>query len=112
MRDQSPDATRPEPDRADADHDLFVSYAHVDDHDGWVAALLEQLRLEHAAFTPNPLRVFYDRTGIATMEDWEHRILSALRSSKVMLAVLSPAYFESAYCRKEWEVFLEARSLS
>ena len=41
------------------------------------------------------------------MDDWEHRILQGLRESKVMLAILSPAYFDSAYCRKEWERYVE-----
>jgi hypothetical protein len=35
------------------------------------------------------------------------RILSALRESRVMIAMLSPAYFESTYCRKEWEWFAD-----
>ena len=30
-----------------------------------------------------------------------------LRQSKVMLAVLSEAYFNSEWCRREWETFVE-----
>ncbi len=41
------------------------------------------------------------------MDDWEHRIYQGLRHSKVMLAVLSPAYFQSDYCKKEWERFID-----
>ena len=89
------------------DYDLFVSYAHLDDHDGWVVALIEAIRAEHAKFTPNPLAIFFDRSDIRTMEDWEHRILGGLRGSKAMLAVLSPKYFERPYCRTEWEVYLD-----
>jgi tetratricopeptide (TPR) repeat protein len=85
-------------------YDVFVSYAHEDDHDGWVAALVKAIKAEHAMFTPTPLNVFFDREEIRTMHDWEHRILSGLRHSKVMLAVLSPKYFGSVYCRKEWEI--------
>ena len=97
----SPSAERPD------QYDLFVSYAHSDDRDGWVSALVEGIRQEHAQFTPRPLAVFFDRQEIRTMDDWEHRILHGLRSSKAMIAVLSPQYFASAYCRKEWEMFLE-----
>jgi len=92
---------------AEDSHDLFISYAHADDTDGWVTALVEAIRAEYAEFTPRPLAVFFDRGDIRTMDDWEHRILAGLRSAKVMVAVLSPAYFASAYCRKEWEVWVD-----
>ena len=36
--------------------DLFVSYAHRDDQDGWVARFVDAIREEHARFTPIPLR--------------------------------------------------------
>jgi tetratricopeptide (TPR) repeat protein len=88
-------------------YDLFVSYAHRDDHDGWVEAFVKAIADQHARFTPAPLQIFFDRQEIATMDDWEHRILRGLRGSKVMLAVLSPHYFDSEYCRKEWELYLE-----
>jgi tetratricopeptide (TPR) repeat protein len=87
--------------------DVFVSYSHQDDRAGWVAALVEAIRAEHARFTNVPLRIFFDRAAIRTMDDWEHRILSGLRSAKVMLAVLSPSYVASAFCRREWETYLE-----
>jgi tetratricopeptide (TPR) repeat protein/8-oxo-dGTP pyrophosphatase MutT (NUDIX family) len=87
--------------------DLFVSYAHRDDHDGWVTALLDAIRAEHAAFTNVPLRIFFDREAIHSMDDWEHRILTGLRSAKVMLAVLSPNYVASAFCRREWEAYVD-----
>ncbi len=88
-------------------HDLFVSYAHKDDRGGFVSAFVEALKAEHARFSPEPLDVFFDVEGIRDGSDWEHRILGALRGSKLMLAVLSPRYFESDYCRKEWERYLE-----
>ena len=87
--------------------DLFISYAHKDDHDGWITAFVEVLKREHAEFSPRPLEVFFDLEDIRAMDDWEDRILRGLKSSKLMLAVLSPDYFDSLYCRKEWEVYLE-----
>jgi tetratricopeptide (TPR) repeat protein len=87
--------------------DLFVSYAHADDADGWVSALVEAVRAEHREFTNVPLRVFFDRESIRDLADWEHRILSGLRSARVMLAVLSPAYVTSAFCRREWETYVD-----
>ena len=91
----------------DGEYDLFVSYAHRDNHDGWVEAFVAAVEAEHARYTPAKLNIFLDLQGIRSMDDWEHRILSALRSSKLMLALLSPHFFDSAYCRKEWEIYVE-----
>jgi hypothetical protein len=41
--------------------------------------------------------VFFDVKEIRTMDDWESRIKLGLRQSKMMVAVLSPAYFASEY---------------
>jgi predicted negative regulator of RcsB-dependent stress response len=85
--------------------DLFVSYAHDDDHDGWVTELLKAIRAEHAEFTSAPLRVFFDRDDIRSMDDWQRRIYDGLHASKLMLAVLSEAYFRSDYCHREWDLY-------
>ncbi|GAH70613.1 unnamed protein product, partial [marine sediment metagenome] len=96
-------------DRADAsnEYDLFISYAHADNegrYDGWVTALTEAIQREHAEFVPasGALRIFFDTAEIRNMDDWEARILLGLRQSKLLVAVLSPAYFASDYCRQEW----------
>jgi hypothetical protein len=86
--------------------DLFVSYAHADDHDGWITALVELLqKLRGRHRRAEPWHIFFDRDAIRTMDDWERRIGGALRSAGVLLAVLSPAYFASPWCRREWEEF-------
>jgi tetratricopeptide (TPR) repeat protein len=90
-----------------SDYDLFISYAHADDGDGWVAAFIEALQSEHAKYTPTPLAIFFDDNEIRTMDDWEHRIYRGLRHAKVMITVLSPNYFNSPYCRKEWERYTD-----
>lgn len=95
------------PEPASDEFDLFISYAHADNEDGWVTALVEAIVAEHARFTPTPLRLFFDSHAIMSMSDWEHRILTGLRESKLMLVALSPAYFGSEYCRREWELYLD-----
>ncbi len=91
----------------DDSFDLFVSYAHLDDAQGWITALVAQIEATHARFTPTPLQVFFDRDAIRSMDDWELRILKGIRESKLMVAVLSPNYFASAYCKREWAAYLE-----
>ena len=90
--------------------DLFISYAHTDDrgaHAGKVTALVEAIKADYLRVTGTPLRVFFDTQEIRSMDDWEARILTGLRQSKMMVAILSPSYFASAYCLKEWEIYVE-----
>src|SRR5690606_14366770 len=90
--------------------ELFISYAHVDnqgEHAGKVTALVEAIKADYLRFAGTPLKVFFDTDDIRSMDDWQVRILKGLRQSKMMVAILSPAYFASDYCRKEWEHYVE-----
>jgi hypothetical protein len=86
--------------------DIFISYAQVDnlclaDEDkGWVTdfhntiymRLLQELRREPAIWRD-------DRDLDGRVSD--NAISSAINNSAIFLAILSPAYLESAYCLKE-----------
>lgn len=90
---------------------LFVSYAHEDNqgvHAGKVTALVEAIRARHAEAFPNdPLKDFFDVADIVSGDYWKEKILAGLEQSAVMIAVLSPAYFRSNWCRREWETFTQ-----
>lgn len=91
--------------------DLFISYAHEDnrgEHTGKVTAIRDAI-LEHhrLAFPNDPLHIFYDEVDIVTGDYWKSKIFTGLERSAVMVAVLSPSYFKSVWCRKEWEAFAE-----
>ena len=91
--------------------DLFVSYAHKDDrgeHAGKVTALVEAILARHAdAFPNDPLSIFFDTEAIVTGAYWKEKILAGLEQSAVMVAILSPEYFKSEWCRREWETFTQ-----
>jgi tetratricopeptide (TPR) repeat protein len=92
----------------EAEFDLFVSYGHADDLDGSVTALVEHIRRDHEQFVPTePMKIFFDIWGIRDGDDWERRIYKGLIESKAMLAVLSPAYFNSQWCRREYDTFVQ-----
>jgi len=93
----------------DADrYDLFVSYARADDRQGWVSTFLEQLCEEHRRFTGGrTLEVFFDREQIRSFDDWHQRIYTALATSRLFLAFLSPHYFASQWCRREWKAWID-----
>lgn len=89
-------------------YDVFISYARKDNERpmGAVSALVEALVREHRRFTTEELAVFFDREEIRAGQDWELRLQTALRDSRLLLAILSPRYFASPWCRREWEEFV------
>ena len=94
-------------------YDLFVSYARKDNEPsvpgqpGWITAFLAELQRTHRQFTPEDLAIFFDKDDIRVAQDWELRIKSALRDSNLLLACLSPNYFASEWCRREWELYTQ-----
>jgi tetratricopeptide (TPR) repeat protein len=90
-------------------YDLFVSYARADNaapvH--MVTALVESIEAAFRRFSADPpLRVFFDKRAILDGQHWERVLKRGVRQSKVMLAVLSEAYFRSEWCRREWEEYV------
>ena len=83
-------------------YDVFCSYAHVDNDGGWVDSFIEKLASIYRKLTGEPLKVFMDRESIITSEVWEKKITGALEESRLLLAVLSPSFFHSKWCIKEW----------
>jgi hypothetical protein len=89
-------------------HDVFVSYARSDnqpireDH-GWVSFFkekLEQLVNEELGGL-GEADIFIDYDGVAPNEPVEESILEALRGSAIILALISPGYFQSEWCERE-----------
>lgn len=96
-------------------YDLFISYSRKDDDEaapvhGWLDAFIGALQAEHRRTTASDLKIFVDRKDIAVMADWEHRILEALRSSTLLMPWISPNYFSSRYCYREWKEFVAYES--
>ena len=89
-------------------YDLFVSYSRADDADGWIAAFVAALQEEHRRFTGGrDLAVFFDRESIRGLDDWQHRIHHGLATSRLFLAFISPRYFASEWCRREWKAWID-----
>lgn len=94
-------------------HDLFVSFAHVDNelvpgaNEGWVSALAGSLKVK--------LDQTFGRDAVKLWRDYElHRnepltrgLFEHLDSSALLLVVLSPGYLVSDWCSRERSAFLE-----
>jgi len=92
-------------------YDLFISYSRTNNDRGQVAELIAQIESSFRAFAGRDLRVFFDTQVIAGMDDWRQKIQHSLRESHLFLAVLSPNYIDSPYCRWEWEDYVRYEAM-
>ncbi len=95
------------------DHDVFVSYATVDDHPakcGWVSAFVSALSesLAAAIGQRDPKRIWWDRSDIDEEASLTEQIRSKVQKSACMVVILSRGYSKSKWCRQEREAFLAA----
>lgn len=88
-------------------YDLFVSYAHVDNEDGWVDQFVTKLRAAlRMRNGGQPLRIYFDNSEVYAnnlLDDMIH----AARNSKLFLVVGSRAYVERPFTMRELTAFDE-----
>ena len=88
----------------------FFSYAHLDaeiDPD-LVEALTTRLAMSVTGNLTNARFDIWRDVNIRTGQRWDDRIGDAVRSSHVFLVLVTPKWFESDYCRKEYQIFQQA----
>ncbi len=94
-------------------HDLFISYAHVDDdpmgaaRDGWVTTMFRELRSKLSqklgrsdAFAP------WKDDGLSLHEGVTLQIMDAIGKTALLVVILSPGYLKSTWCLREKDTFL------
>ena len=87
-------------------YDLFVSYAHLDNEDGWVSGVVNRLRMMLAMHAGRKISVFFD--PLLNANDRVNDITDRVRASNLFLAIGSPAYTQREWTRRELETFWEA----
>jgi hypothetical protein len=95
-------------------HDVFVSYAHVDDRpvpgaeSGWVTTLIAGLRtcLAERLGRQDGFSLWID-AQLSRHHPITDEILKKLEHTAVLLIVLSPGYVSSWWCRREAQTFLQ-----
>ena len=88
-------------------YDLFVSYSTLDDQGQWVARLLATIADLHRVNSAEDLTCFYAPDRIQAGQDWETQLIKSIPVSRLFLACLSPEYFASEWCRREWQLYIE-----
>jgi hypothetical protein len=94
------------------EHDIFVSYAHVDNHPragekkGWVGQFGDDLvaAIDQDLGRKGLVSVWRDRR-LSGNDRFDDTIRNAVRQSALFVSILSPGYISSSYCLTELRDF-------
>jgi hypothetical protein len=73
---------------------------------------LESDLAQHPQVVGNDSVCFFDTTNIETGTDWNDELSNAAARSRVAVALFSPSYFNSVWCGREFQVFLDRRRVA
>jgi TIR domain len=98
-------------------NDLYVSYAGIDNHTssdrrGWVDELVVDLENTVSQMIGQRISLWIDRRRLVEGEDFSEQSKVALRSSALMLVVLSPGFVNSQHCMRELDAFVAANGIN
>jgi hypothetical protein len=95
-------------DNHEYEYDVFFSYPRDALTQEWVAKVVALLRYWlRQELADRDSKIFLDYEGIDVGDRWPAALSAALRRSKCMVCLWSPAYFQSKWCVSEWESFRE-----
>ena len=83
----------------------FFSYTHADDaHDeGLLSSVLARLESElRLTLGDRDVQIFQDRDDLNPGDVWETRLAKALDQAVYLIPVITPSFFSSEFCRKEF----------
>ena len=91
---------------------LFISYAHLDDvpierEGGWVTNFQTVLQIRLSQLLGEKAKVFFD-PELRHNEDLWPTLRIQLNDVELLVAIVSPSYLNSAWCRREADEFRKA----
>jgi MinD-like ATPase involved in chromosome partitioning or flagellar assembly len=96
----------------DYEWDLYISCPELSYLIVWVEDFLDRLRFELEAEVGRSPNIFWDRRELVLGKAWPDPISHALLHSRLLLPILIPAYFSSAWHVAEWRTFEARESLA
>lgn len=96
------------------DHDVFISYTHIDDQPlgedrrGWIAMLETALATRLGQLLGENARIWRDKKKLDGNDRFDQEIVEHLVRAAVLVSVLSPRYLKSEWCQREFATFVEA----
>lgn len=86
-------------------HDLFLSYSHAETV--WVEAFRKALCQEFQERAGKPVSVWQDNQKLRLGQKWTTEIEEGIQHAAAFLAIVSPSYHNSDWCRDERRILLE-----
>jgi hypothetical protein len=90
--------------------DAFLSYTRIDDQffGGSITSLRKFLELGVQVVTGRPnFNIFQDIDGIEFGQQWQKRLDQVIVSTRFLIPIITPLFFQSHACRDELEKFIE-----
>jgi hypothetical protein len=92
-------------------NDLFILYATADNQawassGPWVDRLRNDLVYRLHMITGEKPRIWLDKLGLQLETAWEEEIDKALLASKLLLAIISPSFLSSDFCKQQLGRFI------
>ena len=85
---------------------VYLSYAYPDNADGFVFRLRDRLAQELQVQTGEPVDVFCDPDRVRPGSHWSEEVEKLVEHATFLVPVVSPSYFNTDQCRKDFEIFL------
>jgi hypothetical protein len=92
-------------------NDVFLSYAHGDNEGGWVDVFHERLKMRLRELLGVPPTIWRDERRLGGDADFPAEIHRQVASAAVLLAIVSPSYLGSKFCRLERQAFSQSADL-
>lgn len=101
------DKSVPGPNGNDYKYDVFLSYRSREKYNVWIQENFKQLFIDTLAeeIDGEEPRVFFDKDVLQPGDIWEDELKKAISHARCLVALCSPTYFRSKYCRLEWFSF-------
>jgi hypothetical protein len=94
------------------DHDIFISYAHVDNmpnregEKGWVEQFAQQLSIRLLRRFGEPVDIWHD-PALGRAQLFDRVIEKAVQGSGIMISLITNRYLRSEYCQQEIKWFCD-----
>ncbi len=90
---------------ADYEYEIYVSFAQNAVSNEWLQSFIIQLKDAIQRETGEEPRIFDDYSELSISELWAEQTKLRVLRTKLLLAVLTPQYFESRTCMRTWATF-------
>jgi len=90
------------------EHDVFISYSHANNYAGWVSTFRQKLDARLKERVPPGATFFRDTDTLQGNDDLTSTVVDGIRSSAVLVMIVSRSYVTRPWCLKECNEFITA----